>query len=281
MLVSGESGTGKELFVAALHDASRAPGAPLVAVNCGAIPEALIESELFGHARGAFTGAHARPARPGRRGRRRDAVPRRDRRAAAAVQVKILRLFQQREYSPVGDRASSSATSASSRRPTETCEQEVADRTFPRGSLLPPQRDPRRPARRCGSAPPTSSSSRGTSSASRSPCRARGHRRASRSEALDDHEGLRLARQHPRALENAIERAVLLTAGPYITLGDLPPRVRQEPADDGDGRPAGLRAAGGGDRPARHGREVREHLDPPGARADGRQQEPRCSCSSA
>ena len=59
VLVTGESGTGKELAVAALHDASLRSKKSLVAVNCGAIPENLIESELFGHARGAFTGAHA------------------------------------------------------------------------------------------------------------------------------------------------------------------------------------------------------------------------------
>ena len=102
LLILGESGTGKELIARYIHGkSSRASGA-FVAVNCAAIPETILEAELFGHERGAFTGAVSK--REGRFARARAGTLFLDEigELSPSVQVKILRVLQEGEYEPVG-----------------------------------------------------------------------------------------------------------------------------------------------------------------------------------
>ncbi len=102
ILILGESGTGKELVAKAIHYNSPRSTKPLVTVNCGAIPEDLLESELFGHVKGAFTGAVN--TKPGRFAMADEGTVFLDEigEMSMKLQVKILRILQERKFEPVG-----------------------------------------------------------------------------------------------------------------------------------------------------------------------------------
>ena len=142
VLITGETGTGKELVARAIHDRSAQRHLPLIKVNCAAIPETLLESELFGHVRGAFTGATTN-----KKGRFALAnggsifldeigiMP-------GAVQPKLLRVLQEREFEPLGVGAHRAR-----RRPGDCRDQPRSAAAGRRGavsggSVLPAQRHP-------------------------------------------------------------------------------------------------------------------------------------------
>jgi len=223
VLVTGESGTGKELVARALHDASGRRGRPFVPVNCAAIPENLVESELFGHARGSFTGAVG--ARVGRFLQANGGTLFLDEvgELPLAVQAKLLRVLQEREVTPVGDgraqRFDARVVTATNR----DLEKMVAEGRFREDLLyrldvipihLPPIRERR------GDIPKLVRHfiERTNERRNRSVTGITGR-------ALE----LLLAYNWPgniRQIENTIERMVLLSLGGQLDLDDVPERIR-------------------------------------------------------
>jgi transcriptional regulator with PAS, ATPase and Fis domain len=109
ILITGPSGSGKELVARAIHNHSQRRNAPFVAVNCAALPDTLLESELFGYRKGAFTGATRN--KPGRIAQAQGGTLFLDEIAELkpALQVKILRFLQDRTYEPLGTNTSTRA----------------------------------------------------------------------------------------------------------------------------------------------------------------------------
>ncbi|MEM8961225.1 MAG: sigma-54 dependent transcriptional regulator [Acidobacteriota bacterium] len=220
VLLTGESGTGKELFARALHALSHRRPEPFVAVNCAAIPEALIENELFGHEKGAYTGAGARQKGRFERAQRGTIFLDEIGELPTAVQGKVLRVLEERLFERVGGgapvRADVRVVAATNRDLTTMVDQG----TF-RGDLyyrlevfpieLPPLRDRptdvpalashliQRVAERLKRTPPTLS---------------------------DDAEAWLTTQPWPgniRQLGNVLERAVILAEGSRIEQDDLAP----------------------------------------------------------
>jgi two-component system, NtrC family, response regulator PilR len=222
VLITGESGTGKERVARALHRASERSDKPFLVVNCGALPEALMESELFGHEKGAFTGAAAK-----HRGLFRDAdggtvmldevgeLP-------ASLQVKLLRVLQERVVRPVGATGELPVDVRLIAATNRDIESDVAEGTFRQDLyyrlnvirlVLPPLRERRDDI----------------------PLLAERFLRRFAAEMGKDVVGLtpdalRALERYAfpgnvRELENVVERAVALAGSRAIGLGDLPPDV--------------------------------------------------------
>jgi len=224
VLITGESGTGKERIARLLHDESARVLGPFIAINCGAITESLLESELFGHARGAFTGATS--DRPGLFEAANGGTLLLDEvgELSAGMQVKLLRVLQEREVRRVGENKSRKVDvrvlSATNRDPAQI----VADGTFRQDlyyrlrvvelhvPALRLRRDDVLPLARVLLAEAS-------------------HRMKRPITGLTPEAADQLLRYtwpgNVRELENAMERAVALAQGARIEIEDLPEEVRQ------------------------------------------------------
>jgi formate hydrogenlyase transcriptional activator len=231
VLITGETGTGKELIARAVHSSSRRKEKPLIKINCAALPAGLVESELFGHEKGAFTGAIAR--RVGRFELADGGTIFLDEigELPADAQAKLLRVLQEREFDRVGGTAPIQVDVRVLAASNRDLLQMVREKTF-REDLyyrlsvfplhLPPLRD------RKEDIPPLALFLVNKLAA----------RIGKRIEGIDK-ETMRRLIAYPwpgnvRELENVIERAVILAAGPTLDIGaDVLP-VHVEPPACGD-----------------------------------------------
>jgi len=222
VLITGESGTGKERIARFLHEASDRKERPFRVVNCGAIPESLVESELFGHEKGAFTGATTRKLGFFREADGGTVLLDEIGELPLAMQVKLLRVLQERKVRGVGETEESSVDVRVLAATNRNVEEDVKAGKFRQDLYyrlnvirleIPPLRERREDVpelahyflERC----------------------AREHNKAVRAFSPDALRALD-AYSFPgnvRELENVIERAVALASGPLIGLGDLPQEV--------------------------------------------------------
>ena len=227
VLVTGESGTGKELVARAIHHHGARSAAPFVAVNCGALTETLLESELFGHVKGSFTGAIANKRGIFEQAGEGTVFLDEISETSAGLQVKLLRVLQEREVVPVGSaepiRVGARVIAASN----SDLEKLSATGAFRSDLLyrlnviqlhLPPLRERRDDIHLLVSH------------------FLRKHSPGPAALALDERAMHCLTHYawpgNVRELENVIERAITLSQGGRITIDDLPPRVRLQTAAD-------------------------------------------------
>jgi DNA-binding NtrC family response regulator len=238
ILIEGESGTGKELIARAIHHNSPRREKPFVAINCGALPETLLESELFGHTKGAFTGAVTNKLGLFRSGEGGTVLLDEVGEISPAMQVRLLRALQEHEVTPLGSSAPVSFDARIVSATNRDLEREIVEGRF-REDLyyrlnvieihLPPLRERREDI----------------------PLLVRNFiKRTAREQGSDekvvetDTMSALINYHWPgnvRELQNAIERAFTLS-GEQIDLDSLPPRVRAASAADvGMRDPDGLR----------------------------------------
>jgi two-component system response regulator PilR (NtrC family) len=217
VLITGESGTGKELVARAIHFAGERASKPFVAINCGAMPEALLESELFGHERGAFTGAVGKKLGLFRAANGGTLFLDEIGELPLPLQVKLLRVLQQRSVRPIGGEEEIPVDVRVVAATNRKVEQEVTSGRFREDLFyrlnvinlhLPPLRE------RTEDIPLLAEHFLAKHAA------AQNKRLAFGSDALRHLLGLPL-RGNVRELENLVERAVTLASGPRIELADL------------------------------------------------------------
>jgi len=225
VLIRGESGTGKELVARAVHDASPRSQGPFVKLHCAALPEALLESELFGYEKGAFTGAATR--KPGRIELAHGGTLFLDEIGdiSLGVQVKLLRVIQEREFERLGGRETLRVDVrfvAASHRDLESMVGlgQFREDLFYRLNVVPFR------------LPPLRERSGDVEQLARYFCAL--HSRANRRfEMTFDTRALQILAAQPwpgnvRQLENFVERLVVLADGPLITAGDIQRELGRE-----------------------------------------------------